>query len=144
LSGTAGTVGASALSSAAKVVERALGLGAPEALRALADTLAPELRRLHEAWALLRAARATAPPLPESTAHDHSTPTAGFDHFIGLLEEQSIEALEVFVTVAPELRALFSDEGFAEFRTALDTLQYNTALRMLATVNASAIAAERA
>jgi HPt (histidine-containing phosphotransfer) domain-containing protein len=126
LCGSAGAIGATALSDAARDAHAVLEQDELAGTRIVVDRVGPEIRRLRES----AAAFWTQPP---SSAIEHTAPvdSEAYDELASLLARHCIDALSAFARVAPGLRAQLGPEDFAVLERAIDALDYDGALELL-------------
>jgi len=129
LNGSAGMIGAKSLHRAAGATERELMRDPALGLKAFAERVLPELRRLRAAaLPLLAAARERV--RSEVVAADLDTDALG-NRLEELLTQQRIDALDVFAQLEPRLERALSAEQFEALRAAVASLDYAEALMIL-------------
>lgn len=134
LGGSAGMIGAVALSERARDACRALRQNRDDGLWALAQEVVPELARLRASTAPLLAATAVSSSPPAGGAFadpDDIQYAARFEQLRGLLEERRLDALDVFARLTPGLKDRLGNDDFCALQSAVDALQYEHALRIL-------------
>ncbi|MDB5707253.1 MAG: signal transduction histidine kinase [Sphingomonas bacterium] len=143
LVGSAGMLGAQAISALARGIETACAAADTRAATRQATKLARQLRRLNQAASpLFEAARSRAETAALSS--DGESRRQGAIAFIDLLDQRKMSAVGRFAHLAPQLRRLLDKETFERARGHMDKLQFAdaaSALRSALTMDVGMIAA---
>lgn len=133
LRGSAGMLGARPLAGTAGELEEALRRPDGEADDAAWARLALQLTLLKEAAGPLLIS-AGDPPVDDAKASTAPLQSADLERLIALLEQHSLDAADLFVSLSPSLALALVPQRFEALREALDELRYRDAAALARTL----------